>query len=352
SAIASPIPVLAPVTMATSATRAFYRDARALTVQPVRHQHGVDVLTRTAVVALPVALALEAERRVQLERGLVPREDVQLELADAAAPPPLRGRLEQRAADASPPPLFRDHQAEVGDVRARRMRVARDRESRDDLAAVGLRDEDRGVRIAAQELEVPPLVAAAAPLAARRDQPAFGLAAHVVRERRQRGRVTRLGAADLPAVHATTKPAPPRRGSPAAASEPSARTSTAETPPKKRFVPCQRTSSWPVCSSASITSGAVPPSQWRTRPSRWTRGSSIASATPRPCATTFTITCMIAPRSRALPALPTTSRGAPFRRTTLGAIIDVSRAPGRVVPPARSVSPSMLFSCIPVPGTI
>src|SRR5437868_14178360 len=59
---------------------------------------------------------------------------------------------------------------------------------------------------------------------------------------------------------------------------------------------------------------------------------------------------MIAPRSRAEPALPTTSRGRSSRSTTDGAIIDVRRAPGRA-PPRRSVSPSMLFRCTPVPGT-
>ncbi len=43
----------------------------------------------------------------------------------------------------------RDHETDVGDVRARRMRVAADGEAADDLAVVALGDEDGGVRVAA-----------------------------------------------------------------------------------------------------------------------------------------------------------------------------------------------------------
>ena len=46
---------------------------------------------------LPVPLALEAERLVQAERRLVPREDVELELADARLARPRDGLLEQHA---------------------------------------------------------------------------------------------------------------------------------------------------------------------------------------------------------------------------------------------------------------
>ena len=59
---------------------------------------------------------------------------------------------------------------------------------------------------------------------------------------------------------------------------------------------------------------------------------------------------MIAPRSRALPALPTTRRARSPSKQMLGAIIDVSRVPGRCTP-ARSSSPSMLLSEMPVPGS-
>ena len=58
------------------------------------------------------------------------------------------------------------------------------------------------------------------------------------------------------------------------------------------------------------------------------RGASTAAATFMSRATTFATTCMIAPRSRALPALPMTKRGAPSFNTIDGAIIDVSRSPG------------------------
>ena len=47
----------------------------------------------------------------------------------------------------------------------------------------------------------------------------------------------------------------------------------------------------------------------------------------RPCADDVAITCMIAPRSRTEPALPTTSRGPPSPTTIVGAIMLVSRRP-------------------------
>src|SRR5262249_59945867 len=46
----------------------------------VRHQDGVYELRAAPVVPVPVALALEAEALVELDRGLVVGEDVQLEL--------------------------------------------------------------------------------------------------------------------------------------------------------------------------------------------------------------------------------------------------------------------------------
>src|SRR5204863_7504299 len=80
----------------------------------------------------------------------------------------------------------------------------------------------------------------------------------------------------------------------------------------------------------------------------------IASPTPSPVPTVLTTTCRIAPRRRTEPALPTTSRGEPVRRTSDGAIMLVSRRPGRVRRPdgLRSYSPSMLLRCTPVPGTM
>src|SRR5437763_1051461 len=62
----------------------------------VRHQDRVHHLAGPQVVPLAVALALEAELLVQLDRGLVPREHVQLELAHAGCFRPADCRLEQR----------------------------------------------------------------------------------------------------------------------------------------------------------------------------------------------------------------------------------------------------------------
>jgi len=64
---------------------------------------------------------------------------------------------------------------------------------------------------------------------------------HLVGEPGQLLGVGRLGVANLKAHACTTTAAPPRRGSPAPASEPSCRISTAETPPKNRFRARQRT---------------------------------------------------------------------------------------------------------------
>src|SRR5207302_1667685 len=119
----------------------------------------------------------------------------------------------------------RDHQAEIGDVPARGMLVARDREAADDPALV-LRDEDGGVRIPANGPQVAPLIGHLAP-AVRRDEPPFGLRANCLTQAREALRIGWLGAAD---DHSTTTPAPPRLGSPAAASSPSTNV-TAEAPP-------------------------------------------------------------------------------------------------------------------------
>ena len=82
------------------------------------------------------------------------------------------------------------------------------------------------------------------------------------------------------------------------------------------------------------------------------RGRPIASATPNEWASTFTMICMIAPRRRVEPALPTTRRGPLAPSTIVGAIMLVSRPPARGgPPPTRSYSPSMLFRWTPVPGT-
>src|SRR3954453_5428066 len=82
----------------------------------------------------------------------------------------------------------------------------------------------------AHRSQVAALVTDAAPLVP--DHPAFRLSAHCVRERDERRRVGGIAAADDDG-HSTTTAAPPRRTSPAAASVPSARTSTAFGPPKK-----------------------------------------------------------------------------------------------------------------------
>ena len=87
------------------------------------------------------------------------------------------------------------------------------------------------------------------------------------------------------------------------------------------------------------------------RPRRAPAGRTPPASIGMPCSTTFTITCVIAERSRFDPLEPTTSRTAPSRSSSVGACMLVSRWPGRRWrPAARSSSPIMLFRCSPVPG--
>src|SRR6266516_3877957 len=202
--------------------------------------HGIDQTAVAAVMPLPVALAPEAERLVQLDRRLVVREVVQLQLRDTHAARPVDGSLQQRAADPLPPVALRDHQPEIRDMRARRVGIPSDGEAADDPAR-RLGDEDGGIAGAAQRSEIPALVPRPAPLACR-DQPALGLRTDLARQLDERGRVARFRLSDREFAHSMTKPWPPRRASPAAASEPSSRNSTPAAPPKYRFRRRQRTS--------------------------------------------------------------------------------------------------------------
>ena len=141
----------------------------------VGHQDRVDELAAAAVVALAVALALEAERLVEARS---PPRSTGRRAARACGRRPRAPTPPPRAAAPSPRPAGarrRDHQADVGDVRARRVRVAPDREAADERPVAALRDEDRRVRIAAQRLEEAALIAGAPPLAGDADQPALGL---------------------------------------------------------------------------------------------------------------------------------------------------------------------------------
>src|SRR5438552_7763120 len=106
------------------------------------------------------------------------------------------------------------------------MLVTCDREAADDDPVV-LRDEDCRVRIAADRAQLAALVGDVAP-AVRRHEPAFRLRPDGVAKVLEALRVGRLCPAD---DHSTTTPAPPRRGSPAAASWPSCSV-TAAAPPK------------------------------------------------------------------------------------------------------------------------
>ena len=213
--------------------------------------------------------------------------------------------------------------------------VARERQPADDLA-VDLGDEHRRVRMAC---------APRAGTAARRRRRATRSRSSSPRARRSpRSRARRAPARRAGSARRIVITRPPSRRRRAAGRRPrraSRRrsTSTAFAPPKKRLrdFHCDdapRSSSPPTSAPRlAWTTPSLDVHARRARPRR-------ARSCPR--ASTLTTTCMIAPRSRALPALPTTSRVRPSSKQMLGAIIDVSRVPGRCTP-ARSSSPSMLL---------
>src|SRR5262245_21158349 len=105
-------------------------------IDPVGHEDRVHLLALADVVPAAEALAHEPEGLVQVDRGVVPREDVQLELAHADLLRPRDRLVEQTAPDSAAPVGGGHHQSEIGDVRARRMRVAREREAGNDLTVV------------------------------------------------------------------------------------------------------------------------------------------------------------------------------------------------------------------------
>ena len=195
-----------------------------------RHQHCVEVLLAAAVMAAPQALSAEADAFVELDRRVVVWKDVQLQLADADCPRPLLSLPEQGRSDPAPAMLLGDHEAEVGDVPARWMGVAAEREPAHDAVRRELGDEDGGVVVSAQRAQEPSLLAGCAPDAVG-DQPAAGLGGDGLGELDERPGVPRLRLADDDPLSETI-PWPPRRGSPAAASVPSGRISTAAAPPK------------------------------------------------------------------------------------------------------------------------
>ena len=169
------------------------------------------------------------------------------------------------------------------------------------------------------------------------------------------GKVSPLDRRTLAVRHRRRRRAPPRRASPAAASV------AVRAAPRRRS--CRRRRGCgaasgrrrsPIASSRSSSAASKPPSQWTCGSSTCTRGASIASATPRPCATTFDDHL----HDRA--AQPHRARAADDEPRAVGADDDRrrhhARQPAtrrRPAPPAtRSYSPSMLFSWMPVPGTI
>ena len=97
------------------------------------------------------------------------------------------------------------------------------------------------IRMPAQGTHVASLVGDATPVRVG-EQPALRFRADGSGERDERCCVGRFGRTNLD-VHSTTTPAPPRRGSPAAASVPSEQVSTAAAPPKNRFRRRHRTTS-------------------------------------------------------------------------------------------------------------
>ena len=112
------------------------------------------------------------------------------------------GLLEERSPDTAPPVTRRHHQAEVGDVAARGMKIAGEREPSDEAVPIG-RDVDRRVGMPAHGPQIPAFIGDAPP-GRRRQKPRALLAADLARELDERLRIARIRAAD--ADHGTTTP--------------------------------------------------------------------------------------------------------------------------------------------------
>src|SRR5579864_1577782 len=94
--------------------------------------------------------------------------------------------------------------------------IARERHASDDLTVPSFRHEHGGVWIAAKRLQIASLVSDAAPLAVRRDQPAFRLRAHCLRQSDEGFCVRRIRRPYIELERHATIPDPPRRKSPEA----------------------------------------------------------------------------------------------------------------------------------------
>src|SRR5262249_56723634 len=166
---------------------------------------------------------------------------------------------------------------EVGDMSACRVRVAREREAAHDPAVL-LGHQHRRVGMSLDRAQVAPLVSLRAPRAGPEDPPSL-LAADALRELDERPRVLRRR---LPhGRHVTTRPTPPRLGSPAASKPSLPVIPAAWTPPTKRSSSAQRLSSQ-VAGRVATSSSGQPPSRCTLVPSTWIRGAQMASATGSP----------------------------------------------------------------------
>jgi len=171
-------------------------------VEVIGHEQGVDGIAVAEVVAATQSLTLETESLIEPDGRLVPDEDVKLELADVHTTGPIDGCLEQSRADPSPPVARCDHEAEIGDVGARRVRVAGKGETSDDQVVVGS-DEDRCVRMASNCLEVATLVEHRSPRLGGQ-KPATALSTDLQREEDEGCCVGWVGGTDCD--HETTRP--------------------------------------------------------------------------------------------------------------------------------------------------
>ena len=213
-------------------------------VDPVRHQDRVDEPAAAAVVARGGS-PRGRSRTSRTARSPARCAGRRAARASARAPraPTRRPASSSARADAAAAVPGRDHQAEVGDVEARRVRIARDRESPDDLAVrprrrrrprAGGAGAPSGSAARRRRRARSRRRSASLP-ARRRPSCASATSAARVRPARRRGRRARLIRR-------------PRRGRPGAGRRRRrgcrrSRRSTAAAPPKKRFRRRQRTTS-------------------------------------------------------------------------------------------------------------
>src|SRR6185436_9675827 len=144
---------------------------------------------------------------------------------------------------------------------------------------------------------------------------------------------------------------PSRRGSATPTIVPSSSISTAWTPPKNRSCFRRSVTGWSsVCLAFARIASSMSPSKKKRLSSQWTRPAATAFSRSIPWKSMLPITCASAGKMRTLPGVPTETRGFPFLKTIVGAMLATDRLLGPIEfgwPGNRSMSEMSSLSSTP-----